>query len=73
MDAVPVTVAEIVDENKRCILTKGKETISRTAGSAHGSGGTVAELEGVGAAIGRPARQRTTTYGHVDRPNVVVG
>jgi FO synthase len=39
-----------------------EETISRMAGSEHGSAKTVAELEEIGAGIGRPVRQRTTTY-----------
>jgi FO synthase len=42
-----------------------EETISRMAGSAHGSRKSIAELEGLAAGIGRPARQRTTTYGAV--------
>ncbi|HEX5493359.1 MAG TPA: bifunctional FO biosynthesis protein CofGH [Mycobacteriales bacterium] len=42
-----------------------EETISRMAGSPHGSRKSVAELEQVAAAAGRPARQRTTTYGTV--------
>ncbi len=42
-----------------------EETISRMAGSEHGSAKTVAELRDVGAGIGRPVRQRTTTYGAV--------
>jgi FO synthase len=40
-----------------------EETISRMAGSENGSLKTIAELEGIAAAIGRPARQRTTEYG----------
>ncbi len=44
-----------------------EETISRMAGSEHGSAKTVAELEEMGAGIGRPVRQRTTTYGYVDQ------
>lgn len=40
-----------------------EETISRMAGSQNGSMKTVAELEALAAAIGRPARQRTTEYG----------
>jgi FO synthase len=40
-----------------------EETISRMAGSENGSLKTIAELEGMAAAIGRPARQRTTEYG----------
>ncbi|MDQ4008295.1 MAG: 5-amino-6-(D-ribitylamino)uracil--L-tyrosine 4-hydroxyphenyl transferase CofH, partial [Actinomycetota bacterium] len=43
-----------------------EETISRMAGSEHGSAKTVAELEALAAAIGRPVRQRTTTYGTVE-------
>lgn len=39
-----------------------EETISRMAGSEHGSAKTVAELEAIGAGIGRPVVQRTTTY-----------
>ena len=39
-----------------------EETISRMAGSAHGSSVTVADLEGMAAVAGRPAAQRTTTY-----------
>ncbi|MGZ6868655.1 MAG: bifunctional FO biosynthesis protein CofGH, partial [Blastococcus sp.] len=40
-----------------------EETISRMAGSENGSLKTIAELEAMAAAIGRPARQRTTEYG----------
>ncbi|KQT94075.1 2-phospho-L-lactate guanylyltransferase [Marmoricola sp. Leaf446] len=39
-----------------------EETISRMAGSEHGSAKTVAELEEIGSGIGRPVRQRGTTY-----------
>jgi FO synthase len=42
-----------------------EETISRMAGSDHGSATPVGELVGWAAAAGRPARQRTTTYGPV--------
>jgi FO synthase len=42
-----------------------EETISRMAGSQHGSRRTPAELEAVAAAAGRPARQRSTLYGSV--------
>ncbi|EFC86307.1 bifunctional FO biosynthesis protein CofGH [Parafrankia sp. EUN1f] len=42
-----------------------EETISRMAGSQHGSRRSIAELEEIAAAAGRPARQRTTTYGVV--------
>ena len=39
-----------------------EETISRMAGSEHGSAKTVAELIEIGAGIGRPVVQRGTTY-----------
>ena len=39
-----------------------EETISRMAGSQYGSAKTVAELAAIAEGIGRPARQRTTTY-----------
>jgi FO synthase len=42
-----------------------EETISRMAGSQHGSRRSVAELAAIAAAAGRPARQRTTTYDEV--------
>ncbi|MGZ4512786.1 MAG: hypothetical protein ACXVX4_15950, partial [Mycobacterium sp.] len=38
------------------------ETISRMAGSEHGSAKTAEELTAIAEGIGRPARQRTTTY-----------
>ncbi|MFI6775083.1 5-amino-6-(D-ribitylamino)uracil--L-tyrosine 4-hydroxyphenyl transferase CofH [Nocardia sp. NPDC050412] len=40
-----------------------EETISRMAGSQHGSAKTVAELAEIAEGIGRPVRERTTTYG----------
>ncbi len=47
-----------------------EETISRMAGSEHGSALTPPELVAIAAAAGRPAGQRTTLYGQVpDRPN----
>ncbi len=42
-----------------------EETISRMAGSAHGSRKSVSELEQIAQALGRPVRQRTTEYGEV--------
>ena len=42
-----------------------EETISRMAGSQHGSRKSVDDLEALAAAAGRPARQRTTTYSEV--------
>jgi FO synthase len=45
-----------------------EETISRMAGSSHGSRREPAELAAIAAAAGRPARQRTTLYGEVPVP-----
>ncbi|MDT5035724.1 MAG: synthase [Micromonosporaceae bacterium] len=59
------------DENTVALLRGGandlggtlmEETISRMAGSEHGSARTVEQLRQIAAAAGRPARQRTTTY-----------
>jgi FO synthase len=44
-----------------------EETISRMAGSEHGSAKTVAELVEIGAGIDRPVRERTTLYGAATR------
>ncbi|SCL19570.1 FO synthase subunit 1 /FO synthase subunit 2 [Micromonospora rhizosphaerae] len=41
-----------------------EETISRMAGSANGSARTEEQLRSIAAAAGRPARKRTTAYGH---------
>ncbi len=43
-----------------------EETISRMAGSAHGSRKSVSELEKMVSDVGRKPRQRSTLYGHVD-------
>jgi FO synthase len=42
-----------------------EETISRMAGSEHGSSRTVEELAQLADLAGRPARQRSTTYGRL--------
>ncbi len=47
-----------------------EETISRMAGSEHGSAKTPAELAEIAAGAGRPVRQRTTTYGAMPPPSV---
>ncbi|MGY4767219.1 bifunctional FO biosynthesis protein CofGH [Kribbella sp. CWNU-51] len=48
-----------------------EETISRMAGSKHGSRKSIEELTAMATAAGRPARQRTTTYGKVPaRPSL---
>ncbi len=40
-----------------------EETISRMAGSTHGSAMTVEQLRAIASSVGRPVRERTTTYG----------
>jgi FO synthase len=42
-----------------------EETISRMAGADHGSYKTISQLRAIAEPIGRPMRQRTTTYGDV--------
>ncbi len=48
-----------------------EETISRMAGSEYGSYKTVAEIAAVTQPLGRPAVQRTTTYGSVPTERVL--
>jgi FO synthase len=62
---VPGTVAMLRGGANDIGGTLMEETISRMAGSSHGSRKSVADLEAIAAAAGRPARQRTTTYGEV--------
>ena len=47
-----------------------EETISRMAGSQHGSEKTVAELRAIAEGIGRPARERTTKYAELRKEPV---
>ncbi|BCJ58480.1 bifunctional FO biosynthesis protein CofGH [Micromonospora endophytica] len=42
-----------------------EETISRMAGSGNGSARTEEQLRSIAEAAGRPARRRTTSYGHM--------
>jgi FO synthase len=42
-----------------------EETISRMAGADHGSYKTISQLRAIAEPLGRPMRQRTTTYGDV--------
>ena len=60
------------DDGTRAMLDGGcndlggtlmEETISRMAGSEHGSARTVAQLRALATATGRPAVERTTVYG----------
>jgi FO synthase len=47
-----------------------EETISRMAGSEHGSRKSPADLDAIATGAGRPVRQRTTTYGVPDPERV---
>ena len=71
IDHIQCSWVKLGDEGTAQMLRSGcddlggtlmEETISRMAGSSHGSARTVAQLERIAAAAGRPARQRTTTY-----------
>jgi FO synthase len=43
------------------------------AGSQHGSAKSVAELKAIAASAGRPAKQRSTTYGEVSAERIAAG
>ncbi len=71
IDNIQTSWVKLGVEGTRAMLQAGcndlggtlmEETISRMAGSEHGSAKTVAELEEIGAGIGRPVRSRHTTY-----------
>jgi FO synthase len=75
IDNIQTSWVKLGVDGTRAMLTAGandlggtlmEETISRMAGSDHGSAKTVAELEEIGHGIGRPVRQRTTTYDAVE-------
>jgi FO synthase len=64
------------DEGCRDVLQGGandlggtlmEETISRMAGADHGSYKTISQLRAIAEPLGRPMRQRTTTYGEVNQ------
>ncbi|MET7417615.1 bifunctional FO biosynthesis protein CofGH [Dactylosporangium sp. NPDC005555] len=76
IDNIQCSWVKLGDEGTVAMLNGGandiggtlmEETISRMAGSEHGSARTRQELEAIGRAAGRPVRQRTTTYGQVTR------
>jgi FO synthase len=76
IDNIQTSWVKLGVEGTRAMLNAGandvggtlmEETISRMAGSEHGSAKTVEELVEIGAGIGRPLVQRDTTYGPVTR------
>ena len=80
IDNIQTSWVKLGVEGTRAMLNAGandlggtlmEETISRMAGSEHGSAKTIADLEQIGAGIGRPTRQRTTTYGSVSTDPVL--
>ena len=75
IDNVQTSWVKLGIEGTRAMLRGGandlggtlmEETISRMAGSEFGSYKTVADLEAITGALGRPVVQRTTTYAMVD-------
>ncbi|SDF89061.1 FO synthase subunit 1 /FO synthase subunit 2 [Lentzea fradiae] len=74
IDNIQCSWVKLGDEGTAEILNGGandiggtlmEETISRMAGSEHGSARTESELQTLASLAGRNARQRTTTYGRV--------
>jgi len=63
-DGVRVMLQSGVDDLGGTLM---EESISRMAGSQHGSAVTVHELASWAAAAGRPVRQRSTLYGEVSK------
>jgi FO synthase len=72
IDNIQTSWVKLGVEGTRAMLRAGvndlggtlmEETISRMAGSQHGSAKTEQELRDIAEGIGRPVRQRTTAYG----------
>ena len=74
IDSIQCSWVKLGDEGCRDVLRGGvndlggtlmEETISRMAGADHGSYKTISALRAIAEPLGRPMRQRTTTYGEV--------
>ena len=74
VDSIQCSWVKLGDEGCRDVLRGGvndlggtlmEETISRMAGADHGSYKTISGLRAIAGPLGRPMRQRTTTYGEV--------
>ena len=72
VDSIQASWVKLGDDGCRDVLRGGvndlggtlmEETISRMAGAGHGSYKTISQLRAITDPIGRPLRQRTTTYG----------
>jgi FO synthase len=79
IDNIQTSWVKLGVEGTRAMLRAGvndlggtlmEETISRMAGSEHGSAKAPADLNAIAAGAGRPVRQRTTTYGVPDPERV---
>ncbi len=73
IDNIQCSWVKLGDEGSVAMLQGGcndlggtlmEETISRMAGSGNGSARTEEQLRAIATAAGRPARKRTTSYGH---------
>jgi FO synthase len=74
INSIQASWVKLGDEGCRDVLRGGvndlggtlmEETISRMAGADHGSYKTISQLHAIAEPLGRPMRQRTTTYGEV--------
>jgi FO synthase len=74
IDSIQASWVKLGDDGCRDVLQGGvndlggtlmEETISRMAGADHGSYKTISQLRAIAEPLGRPMRQRTTTYGEV--------
>jgi FO synthase len=74
IDSIQCSWVKLGDDLCRDVLQGGandlggtlmEETISRMAGASHGSYKTISSLRAIAEPLGRPLRQRTTTYGVV--------
>jgi FO synthase len=74
IDSIQCSWVKLGDDLCRDVLRGGvndlggtlmEETISRMAGADHGSYKTISGMRAITDPIGRPLRQRTTTYGDV--------
>ena len=74
IDSIQCSWVKLGDDLCRDVLQGGandlggtlmEETISRMAGADHGSYKTISQLRAIAEPLGRPMRQRTTTYGEV--------
>jgi len=80
IDSIQCSWVKLGDDLCRDVLQGGandlggtlmEETISRMAGADHGSYKTISSLRAITEPLGRPLRQRTTTYGAVSEERLV--